>query len=87
VKEIDLKDNNGNPLVVGDIFSLPVEDIDEGTAWTFKYCVKSSSQFIYLGGGLDFGTAIGKVCTREELDDEISNSDPLDGGICLLLRL
>ena len=86
MKEIDLKDNNGNALIIGDIFSLPVEDFDEDTTWTFKYCVKSSSQFIYLGGGLDFGTAIGKVYTREELDEEMSNSDPLDGGIRLLFR-
>lgn len=78
--------NDGYIIKVGDIFSIPVDDIDEGTTWTFRYCMKPYSQFVYLGGGIDFGTAIGKIVTREELDREIENSDPLDGGIKILLK-
>lgn len=80
-QQIDLTDNRGVPLKVGAIFQLPVWDSDEAHTWYFIYCVKSNEEFIYLGGGIDFGSAIGKIVSRKELNEEIENSDPADGGI------
>lgn len=77
---------SNEPVCIGDIFSIPVTDIDENVNWTLKYCMKSEEEFIYLGGGIDFNLAIGKIITRDQLNKEIEYIDPLDEGIVILIK-
>ena len=70
----------GTQAKLGDIIKWKVWDSDDFTTWTMTGIYKSS-HIIYLGGGCDFGLAIGKVLDVEEVIDESENNDEDGRGI------
>ncbi len=72
-------------LPIGSLICFETYDSDDNTDWEFKYC-KSKKGFIYLGGGIDFGTAIGKIDPIGEIVDYINNSDFPSFYLCEFLK-
>jgi len=72
-----------NELKLGTFFEVPVWDYEDAHTWTFKYC-KGKKGYVYLGGGIDFGTAIGKINTGEEILKFVNESDFPHISICEL---
>jgi len=60
-------------LEIGAIFIIPVWDSEEGIYWHFTYC-KSMDRYIYLGGGIDSGNAIGNEENINDLIDHIGDN-------------
>lgn len=90
-----LVDKNGDIIPHGSLISWNVWDNDDCKMWTFVGIVKDYTQLegvfhsklqqvIYLGGGIDFGSAIGTVMDFDEVRDEADNNDPQDVGITVL---
>lgn len=71
---IELQMSNGKRAQLGDVIRWPVWDSDDNTQWTFTG-IYQSSHVIYLGGGIDFGLAIGN---RLEIEEVISQSEDND---------
>ena len=61
-------------LKLGTFFQVPVWDSDDFHEWTFIYC-KGRNGYIYLGGGLDNGTAVGKIETAEDVLIDVNECD------------
>lgn len=67
-----------------DIIKFLCWDSDDLTDWEFKYLVLDYNTFVYLGGGIDFGSAVGKVKTRDTIIKEIDDQDPMIKGFDLV---
>ena len=67
-----------------DIIKFLYWDSDDLTDWEFKYLVLDYNTFIYLGDGIDFGSAIGKVKNRDTIIEEMDDQDPMDKGFELV---
>lgn len=61
-------------LKLGTFFQVPEWDSDDFHEWTFTYC-KGAKGYIYLGGGLDNGTAVGKIETAKEVLEDVNECD------------
>jgi len=77
-----LKYNSGLKPKVGDVIRWKCCDLDDFATWTFTGLVRSDG-VLYLGGGIDFGTAIGKVMSYEEVIRQSSseNLEHYESGI------
>jgi len=73
-----MKYKNGETAVVGDVIRWNVWDADDFTTWKRTGLVKDSG-VLYLGGGIDFGRAIGKMISFDDVIDQSEGSD--DAGI------
>ena len=67
MSEIGLQDETGKEIRVGDVIEFDVWDSDDNIFWKFKYKIATQDQWVYLGGGIDFGTAVGNIKTREQV--------------------
>lgn len=65
---------NGEQVQRGDIIQWNVYDFDDYATYQFRGLV-CDSFVVYLGGGIDFGTAIGKQTSFEEVYEEVINND------------
>lgn len=90
-----LVDKNGKIVPHGSLISWNCWDSDDCKMWTFVGIVKDCTQLegwfhnklqqvIYLGGGIDFGSAVGSIMEFDEVRDEADNNDPEDAGITVL---
>jgi hypothetical protein len=71
---------NGDLVVNGDLISWMTYDSDDNTTWTFRGIFKDD-HVIYMGGGIDFGSAIGATLHIDEVMRESECNDPDDRGI------
>lgn len=71
---IPLTFKDGSQAVLGDVIRWSAWDNDDNTTWTFTGIYKSD-HIVYLGGGIDFGMAIGKRIEIQEAIDESENHD------------
>ena len=78
-----------NDLIIckNDIIKFLIYDFDDFTDWEFKYLVLDYNTFVYLGGGADFGSAVGIVENRDTIIEEMDNQDPMDKGFELVGRV
>ena len=65
---------------LGDVIRWSVWDNEDYTTWTMTGIYNSDS-VTYLGGGCDFGYAIGKEESVEEVIEEAENNDEWCRGI------
>lgn len=75
-----MKYKNGNDVKLGDVIRWKCLDNDDLHAWTFTGLVTGSG-VVYLGGGIDFGMAIGHSSSYEEVQNEADNNDAYEAGI------
>lgn len=73
-----MKYKNGEDVKVGDVIRWNCWDGDDFTTWVFTGLVKTNG-ILYLGGGIDFGLAIGNMYSYEDVITESENND--DAGI------
>jgi len=71
---------DGTEAKNGDIISWNCWDNDDFTTWNFTGLVKPSG-VVYLGGGVDFGMAIGAIQSIQEVIEESQNNDDDEKGI------
>lgn len=83
MERIEVTKKELDDLKVGTIFQIDVWDYDDYNYWTFTYC-KGPKGYIYLGGGMDFGSAIGKVDTIEHVLEGVNSADFPEITICHL---
>ena len=62
-------------MKINDVIQWHCEDSDDNTTWK-KTGLVTSKGVVYLGGGVDFGTAIGKVIPIEQVKEEARCNDP-----------
>lgn len=90
-----LIDKNGDVIPHGSLIKWNVWDNDDCKMWTFIGTVVDHTQLtgfwyglqqyvVYLGGGIDFGTAIGVHKDFNEVWQEADNNEPRDAGITVL---
>lgn len=72
---------NGEKAKAGDVIHWKCWDHDDNTLWGFTGIYHSESKIVYLGGGNDFGMAIGKIQTSSEIQWEAENNDFHNQGI------
>lgn len=65
---------DGTKAVNGDIIKWYCWDNDDYVTWTM-FGIYRDTGVIYLGGGVDFGTAVGKVYSIDEVQEEALNND------------
>ena len=71
---VEVTEKNLEDIPIGTFFKFNTYDSEENTDWEFTFC-KGSHFYIYLGGGMDGGTAIGKrLCAKDVLKD-VNDSD------------
>lgn len=75
-----MKYRNGEEVKAGDVIRWNCWDGDDNTTWSFTGLVKDEF-VLYLGGGIDFGSAIGKRIEFDEVELESENNDATDKGI------
>lgn len=71
---------DGSEAKIGDVIRWRVWDSDDFTTWIFTGLVKSR-HVVYLGGGIDFGIAIGSKKSFEDVIADSENNDTSDRGI------
>ena len=71
---------DGAEVQDNDVIRWNCWDNDDFTTWHFLG-IKKADHVVYLGGGIDFGYAIGKYLTIEEVIAESENNDCDDRGI------
>jgi len=81
--EVTKEDLEG--LSNGTLFQFETFDDDDNHYWKFCFC-KSGKGFIYLGGGIDFGTAVGNIYSIDEILEDANNTDFPELVICSLTR-
>lgn len=90
-----LKDKNGEVIPHGSLITWKEWDSDDFTTWTFLGIVRDYTQrqepfyaeiqyVTYLGGGADFGGAIGEQIGFQEVMKQAENNDTYDVGITVL---
>ncbi len=84
MERVEIKKEILEALPIGCFFQFETYDSDDNTYWTLKYC-KSKKGYIYLGGGVDFGSAIGKIETAIELIEYINANDYPSIELCKLI--
>ena len=75
-----MKYKDGIEAQYGDVIRWQYWDSDDLHTWTFTG-LYTPRGVVYLGGGLDFGMAIGNIETVEDVIEESENNDPDDCGI------
>lgn len=75
-----MKYKNGEEAKPGDVIRWNCWDGDDYTTWNFTGLVNVDC-VIYLGGGIDFGLAIGKRMAFDEVESEAANNDADEVGI------
>lgn len=75
-----MKYKNGEEVKNGDVIRWNCWDSDDKTTWSFTGLVKDGF-VLYLGGGIDFGRAIGKRIEFDEVELESEDNDATDAGI------
>jgi hypothetical protein len=75
-----VKYKNGEEVRLGDVIRWKCWDSDDFTTWTFTGLVTGSG-VVYLGGGIDFGMAIGQSDSYEDVQSEADNNDAYEAGI------
>ena len=89
---MSLIDKYGNVIPHGSVITWNVWDNDDCRMWSFIGIVTDHTQLtsyfkgdkqhvIYLGGGIDFGSAIGNIVGFDEVREEADNNEPQDVGI------
>lgn len=73
---IGVYDKHGREIRVGDIVLCHIWDSDDNLYWKFKYYVWDLSNLVYLGGGLDFGAAVGKRDSLDAVLEDMKESEP-----------
>lgn len=92
---MNLTDKNGDIIPHGSVISWNVWDNDDFKLWTLIGVVHDHTQLtgfwygqqqtvVYLGGGIDFGSAIGKHVDFVEVVEEANNNDPDEAGIIVI---
>ena len=71
---------DGTTPKYGDVIRWHAEDRDNGNTWEFTGIIHKET-VIYLGGGIDFGLAIGRQYTFAEVIAESENNDSWNKGI------
>ena len=75
-----MKYKNGEAVKFGDVIRWKCFDTDDFVTWVFTGLVKHDC-VIYLGGGIDFGAAIGKRMEFAEVESQAADNDADDVGI------
>ena len=75
-----MKYKDGSGVEDGDVIRWNCWDGDDCSQWHFLG-IKKQDHVIYMGGGIDFGSAIGKHLTFEEVIAESEDNDCDDRGI------
>jgi hypothetical protein len=72
----------GQLAVPGDVIQWEVYDSDDNITWTFTG-VYTNNGITYLGGGIDFGTAVGTLIPINEVVEETNEcgSDVIRLGV------
>ena len=70
----EIKTEDLMSLEVGTIIKYSVWDNDDSTIWKF-IAIRIKDGFIYLGGGIDFGSAIGNKMSFEKVLSDINSVD------------
>lgn len=92
-----LVDKHGEVVPHGSVIRWNVSDNEEGTVWTFTGIVVDCTQLpepfngdtqyvTYMGGGLDFGSAIGKKIKFDEVIETSEANEPHENGIQVVLE-
>jgi hypothetical protein len=76
-----MKYKDGTQAKSGDVIQWHCDDRDDCTTWTMTGIYHSNDKIVYLGGGVDFGMAIGKIITVKEVEEESENNDSYQQGI------
>lgn len=80
-----MKYKDGTEVKSGDLISWNVWDNEDFTNWRFIGLYKKhSNHVVYLGGGIDFGIAIGQEMSISEVVDQSENNDEPMRGIVKL---
>lgn len=88
-------DKDGHNIPHESLITWNVWDSDDYTTWKMYGILhdytqldgvwKRDKQFVvYLGGGIDFGAAIGKQLLFEEVEQDADNNDPDERGVVRL---
>ena len=75
-----IKYKDGSEAKFGDVIRWNCWDNDDYRTWTFTG-LYTRRGMVYLGGGVDFGMAIGNIETVEDVIEESENNDSYDVGI------
>lgn len=75
-----LKYTNGDEVTTGDVIRWFSFDSDDFTTWEFTG-IYFKTHVVYLGGGIDFGMAIGKKIDLSEVIKESEANDQNQQGI------
>jgi len=87
-----LLDWQGNLIKHGSLITWNCEDFDDCKTWKFYGIVHDYTQHIppfcaelqrviYMGGGIDFGAAVGKELSFQEVIDQSEDNEPHNAGI------
>lgn len=76
-----MKYKDGTEAQVGDLISWHVYDFEDCKTWELFGIYKHSNAVVYMGGGLDFGLAIGNVSDVDEVILESEQNDKDERGI------
>lgn len=88
-------DKYGNTIAHGSLITWNVWDNDDFKTWTMYGFLYDYTQLqgvfrrekkfvVYLGGGIDFGEAIGKKMLFEEVEQDADNNDEEERGVTRL---
>ena len=86
---------NGEIIPHGSLITWNVWDSDDFKTWTMYGVLHDYTQLqgvfhredkfvVYLGGGIDFGEAIGKKLSFEEIEQDADNNDENERGVTRL---
>jgi hypothetical protein len=75
-----MKYKDGKDAERHDVISWNVDDTDDNTIWRMTGIYKGGV-IIYLGGGIDFGVAMGDVISVNQVLEEAENNDEHNRGI------
>lgn len=75
-----MKYKDGSDVEYGDVIRWMKWDNDDCRSWAMTG-LYTRRGVVYLGGGIDFGMAIGSIKTVEDVIEQSENNDPDDQGI------
>jgi hypothetical protein len=76
-----VKYNDGTEAQNGDLISWHHHDFDDCKTWEFFGIYKQSDTVVYMGGGIDFGLAIGSVSDADKVIRQSEQNDEDERGI------